>query len=1185
MTSEIPLNQVPNKRTLEYLPKRRNILGHVLSGLLILVLFSAFGSAQAQDVVQPDMPSAADLKQQLKGDMLAQPDSQWLADIEGESGVATAPADESATPLGTRLGFQSYRDGAWMIYYAAEDGNGQTPFVSVGSNARPKTHPWKSGFLYASGTSGQLDIYFTEVGVATQQLTNAAGNDVMPAWNQNGTRIVFVSDRDGQADLWVMNADGSGQAKLTNDGAVDLTPAWSPDGKKIAWVKVGGGGNALWIMNPDGSDARPLTPELPYLESPTWSPDSSRIAFSVDGDGDVWSEIWMINADGSGAHAVYDAATDLVDAIAGTWSNDGNWLLFTRIEYVVYGQQIYLKDTFIERVGLSGGGVQRLTSTGRDLYPDVRGVDTVPPVTWFGPLPEYSRTWTTTLRWGATDAMSGVASAHPSASNQPAGNYDTILAVNGLSYDDHVAVYEGIPGATQYFKVSGTDRAGNASQLPPSPQGSTTFYDGIYAGQITDSRGVPIPQRPVSFSNISWDNSISSIANFGDTETDPSGRFRAVLGSVTENARLDEPDPGAIPLGISWKEGMGRDDLPEITLVETSGANYIQDGSFEAGGAGWQLIGDATIPETSQIHHRGQKAVSLGTQECPSLVCFGPATALASGNESELVMDGEGAIHALLVSRKAGAQGVYYLTKSPQTGWSSTVQIAQGNAYVPALAVDGQGNLFGIWHTDANHIWFAVKSRNSGWTTPVDLGEGMYADIAVDTTGTVHIAYDRTIPCPIYCNIGLTYQQRTPQGAWQPPVVLDLQDDAGSFRASIGSAPDGTLHLAWIRRPATSGSNSYLAQGTKLMYRTRAQTGAWSDLEMLWSSRSTGSKNLRAEVGFDGNNRPTLYFTGSSEAWLYSKDANGNWARGDYSAIYSFADRASGPSGLTHHLAYLPDGNEYEQTGAYAEYQLTTHRGENLPAWRSDSIFSKGADGEPSMQILTDKSGQPIGFYNDLRDPNNPRLRELLPTSAFSTKEASLSQKVMVPDIPNPTLAFSYLLLAGMPTDQSSLSVTVRHGVTDTVVFSTTQATTNWTLGWVDLSPWIGQEIDVKFIQRQMAGEPFVHVYLDDITLSAWLTPVAESVTPGTLDPGVATPITVTGQNFLDGVTVRLTLGDQIVSRITFTRVDTHTLTVDLPGLGPGIYDLWVIGESGQRSVLVGALRVGLPIYLPLVAR
>jgi Tol biopolymer transport system component len=55
-----------------------------------------------------------------------------------------------------------------------------------------------------------------------------SASDGVPAWSPDGTRIAFESERDGNLEIYVMNADGSGVTRLTNDPASDSTPAWSP---------------------------------------------------------------------------------------------------------------------------------------------------------------------------------------------------------------------------------------------------------------------------------------------------------------------------------------------------------------------------------------------------------------------------------------------------------------------------------------------------------------------------------------------------------------------------------------------------------------------------------------------------------------------------------------------------------------------------------------------------------------------------------------------------------------------------------------------------------------------------------------------------------------------------------------------------------------------------------------------
>jgi len=88
-----------------------------------------------------------------------------------------------------------------------------------------------------------------------KQLTNNP-NDTAPAASRD--RIAFMSNRDGNWEIYVMNYDGSGVKRLTNNAADDGLPVWSLDGKTIAFVSNQGGAWAMWAMSPDGSNRRKL---------------------------------------------------------------------------------------------------------------------------------------------------------------------------------------------------------------------------------------------------------------------------------------------------------------------------------------------------------------------------------------------------------------------------------------------------------------------------------------------------------------------------------------------------------------------------------------------------------------------------------------------------------------------------------------------------------------------------------------------------------------------------------------------------------------------------------------------------------------------------------------------------------------------------------------------------------------
>src|SRR5437762_300811 len=98
------------------------------------------------------------------------------------------------------------------------------------------------------------------------------------------TKIAFWSSRDGNAEIYVMNADGSGQTPL-HYGYYNAHPTWSPDGRKIAFASDQYAEVQIVVMNADGSDAVRLTQQNPPSFEPSWSPDGQRIAFGFTNDG------------------------------------------------------------------------------------------------------------------------------------------------------------------------------------------------------------------------------------------------------------------------------------------------------------------------------------------------------------------------------------------------------------------------------------------------------------------------------------------------------------------------------------------------------------------------------------------------------------------------------------------------------------------------------------------------------------------------------------------------------------------------------------------------------------------------------------------------------------------------------------------------------------------------------------
>jgi TolB protein len=139
------------------------------------------------------------------------------------------------------------------------------------------------------------------------RLTDDPANDMFPAWSPDGQQIAFASGRDGNWEIYVMDADGGGVQNLTNNPAEDFSPSWSPDGTRIAFGSDRDNNWEIYIMAVGGSGLSRMTNNSAEDDRPTWSPDGARLAFASTRDDpdpahcgtNCNYEIYVMNADGS----------------------------------------------------------------------------------------------------------------------------------------------------------------------------------------------------------------------------------------------------------------------------------------------------------------------------------------------------------------------------------------------------------------------------------------------------------------------------------------------------------------------------------------------------------------------------------------------------------------------------------------------------------------------------------------------------------------------------------------------------------------------------------------------------------------------------------------------------------------------------------------------------------------------
>jgi len=137
--------------------------------------------------------------------------------------------------------------------------------------------------------------------------------------------VAFVSERDGDPEIFVQNLESDSALQLTFNEEMDRRPAWSPDGKLIAFAAVRDGVEQIHLIRPDGTDEQIATPPNLRGTAPAWSPDSRRLAF-IGWDADNHAGIYIIGPEIEDLVQLYHS-TRWIGGLH--WSADGAWLTFT----------------------------------------------------------------------------------------------------------------------------------------------------------------------------------------------------------------------------------------------------------------------------------------------------------------------------------------------------------------------------------------------------------------------------------------------------------------------------------------------------------------------------------------------------------------------------------------------------------------------------------------------------------------------------------------------------------------------------------------------------------------------------------------------------------------------------------------------------------------------------------------
>lgn len=214
--------------------------------------------------------------------------------------------------------------------------------------------PVANKIAFVSNRDGNNEIYLMDAdGTNPQRLTNDLQSDTEPSLSPDGTRVAFTRQVGAgflETDIFVVGVDGANLQRLTNSPQRESNPSWSPEGTKIAFTFNPGGSGTIeiFVMDADGSNLQQLTDSPSEDSDPSWSPDGTKIAFMSARDGN--EEIYVMDADGSNQKNLSNHP--FVDSLP-SWSPDGTKIAFVSLRDS-FNSEIYVMNA-------DGSNQQRLT--------------------------------------------------------------------------------------------------------------------------------------------------------------------------------------------------------------------------------------------------------------------------------------------------------------------------------------------------------------------------------------------------------------------------------------------------------------------------------------------------------------------------------------------------------------------------------------------------------------------------------------------------------------------------------------------------------------------------------------------------------------------------------------------------------------------------------------------------------
>ena len=205
--------------------------------------------------------------------------------------------------------------------------------------------------VFLSDRDGKSNVYvMNDDGSNVRQITNTPFSKGDLVWSPDGNQIAYAPDLNSedhrqpqQIDTFILNADGTGERNLTQHPALDGGSSWSPDGRLFAFTSSRNDSWEIYVMELITGKVWQLT-HLGFATDPDWSPDGKRIAFEHQGPEGRY--IYTMNADGKNVRPLLRRPRKgrfgnsvMVSSFA-KWSPDGKYILYSEAEYIPNGHLV-----------------------------------------------------------------------------------------------------------------------------------------------------------------------------------------------------------------------------------------------------------------------------------------------------------------------------------------------------------------------------------------------------------------------------------------------------------------------------------------------------------------------------------------------------------------------------------------------------------------------------------------------------------------------------------------------------------------------------------------------------------------------------------------------------------------------------------------------------------------------------